>query len=58
MNCMLRNHCFLWPNNSRIGLQMGLITQGKYKKEVYNPISALEMPRFLYITTDTVMMMT
>jgi hypothetical protein len=55
---MLRNHCFLCPNNSRIGLQMGLITQGKYKKEVYNPISALEMPRFLYITTDTVMMMT
>jgi hypothetical protein len=40
------------------GLQIGLITQGKYKTLVQNAKAALETPIVLYIITETVIAMT
>jgi hypothetical protein len=39
-------------NISTTGDQRGLMTQGRYMEPVYSAISALERPRFLYITAD------
>jgi hypothetical protein len=53
-NCMLKT-IFLVEYKSINGLHKGLITQGKYNKLVYIPISSL-IPKFLYIRTDTEIM--
>lgn len=39
---------------STSGLQNGLITHGKYSQLVYKAISVFEIPRRLYMMTDTV----
>ena len=57
-NCMLKNQFRLVPCKSINGLHKGFMTQGKYNKLVYNPMSSLLTPRFLYIKTETEMMMT
>src|SRR5262252_4462717 len=40
-------------NISTTGAQSGLIVQGRYIAPVWNAMSALETPRFLYMTADT-----
>ena len=57
-NCMLKNQFRLVPCKSIKGLHKGFITQGKYNKLVYKPMSSLLIPRFLYIKTETEMMIT
>ena len=52
-NCIDKNHFLLVPYKSINGLHNGFITQGKYNKLVYKPISSLLIPRFLYINTET-----
>lgn len=56
-SCMAKNHFLLVACKSMKGLHSGLITQGKYNKLVYIPISSLLIPKFLYIKTDTEMIM-
>ena len=48
----------LVPSRSTIGLHSGLITQGRYSQLVYRAMSVLEMPRRLYMMTETVMTIT
>ena len=53
-SCMTKNQLRLVLFKSTNGLQSGFKTHGRYSQLVYNPMSALLMPSFLYIMTDTV----
>ena len=48
----------LVPIRSTTGLHSGLMTQGRYSQLVYRAMSVLEMPRRLYMTTETLITMT